>query len=60
MFVEESIVDAKAKTFVIYKRNVTQAKLLSMIEKSTYCVSPTNPKLYVNNRYKTLCRHVVL
>ena len=54
--VEESVVDASAKTFVTYTRNITHTRMMSIIEKCTYYVSPENEKwlaLYYN--YINVC-----
>nr|CAD7256266.1 unnamed protein product [Timema shepardi]CAD7394912.1 unnamed protein product [Timema cristinae]CAD7427350.1 unnamed protein product [Timema monikensis]CAD7576610.1 unnamed protein product [Timema californicum] len=41
--VEESIVDPKEKILVTYTRNLGYAKVMSVVEKVTYRVSPDNP-----------------
>lgn len=42
LMVEESVVDSQSKTFTTYTRNVSHTKLMSIIEKCTYSVSPEN------------------
>ena len=44
LMVEESVVDASAKTFVTYTRNITHTRMISIVEKCTYYVSPENEK----------------
>lgn len=39
---EESIVDREAKTFTTYTRNINFTKLMTVVEKCTYYVSPEN------------------
>ena len=51
LMIEESVVDASAKTFVTYTRNITHTRMMSIIEKCTYYVSPENEKwlaLYIS------------
>ena len=47
LMIEESVVDASAKTFVTYTRNITHTRMMSIIEKCTYYVSPENEKWLV-------------
>ena len=44
--VEESIVDREAKTFTTYTRNVNFTKLMTVVEKNTFYVSPENKSWY--------------
>lgn len=42
LLIEESVVDPVSKTFTTYTRNVTHTKMMSIIEKCTYYISPEN------------------